>query len=95
MRFTFDPRKRAANLRKHGLDLADAQMVIESGATVTFEDRRFDYGEDRFLTIAPMGERLVTIVTMETAAEIRVISMRKATRNEKAIYREHSRQSAG
>ena len=39
MRFTFDPRKRAANLRKHGLDLADAQMVIESGATVTFEDR--------------------------------------------------------
>ena len=94
MRFTFDPRKRAANLRKHGLDLADAQMVIESGATVTFEDRRFDYGEDRFLTIAPMGERLVTIVTMETAAEIRVISMRKATRNEKAIYPEHSRQSA-
>ena len=94
MRFTFDPRKRAANLRKHGLDLADAQMVIESGATVTFEDRRFDYGEDRFLTIAPMGERLVTIVTMETAAEIRVISMQKATRNEKAIYREHSRQSA-
>ena len=94
MRFTFDPRKRAAKLRKHGLDLADAQVVLASVATVTFEDRRLDYGEDGFLTIAPMGERLVTIVTMETAAEIRVTSMRKATRNEKAIYREHSRQSA-
>ena len=44
MRFTFDPRKRAVNLKKHGLDLADAQSVIESGATVTLEDRRFDYG---------------------------------------------------
>ena len=94
MRFTFDPRKRAANLRKHGLDLADAQVLLASVATVTFKDRRLDYGEDGFLTIAPMGERLVTIVTMETAAEIRVISMRKATRTEKAIYREHSRQSA-
>ena len=34
MRFTFDPRKRAANLRNHGLDLADAQVVLASGATV-------------------------------------------------------------
>ena len=90
MRFTFDPRKRAANLRKHGLDLADAQMVLESGATVTFEDRRFDYGEERFLTIGPLRNQLVTIATSETANEIRVISARKATTNEKTIYRENS-----
>ena len=90
MRFTFDPRKRAANLRKHGLDLADAQMVLESGANVTFEDRRFDYGEERFLTIGPLRNQLVTIATSETANEIRVISARKATTNEKTIYRENS-----
>ena len=90
MRFTFDPRKRAANLRKHGLDLADAQMVLESGANVTFEDRRFDYGEERFLTIGPLRDQLVTITTSETANEIRVISARKATTNEKTIYRENS-----
>jgi uncharacterized protein len=45
VRYSFDPAKRATNLKKHGFDIADAQKVIESGMTVTFEDRRFDYGE--------------------------------------------------
>ena len=90
MRFTFDPRKRAANLRKHGFDLADAQAVIDSGAAVFWEDRRFVYGEERFLTSGPLGDHLVTIVTAETADEIRVISMREATKNEKTFYRENS-----
>ena len=39
MRYNFDPAKQASNLKKHGLDLADAPQVIESGQTVTFEDR--------------------------------------------------------
>ena len=47
VRYSFDPAKRTSNLRKHGFDLADAWKVIESGQTVTFEDRRFDYGEKR------------------------------------------------
>lgn len=38
MRFSFDHAKRASNRKKHGLDLADAQQVIESGQTVTFEE---------------------------------------------------------
>ena len=92
MRFTFDPRKRAANLKKHGLDLADAQAVIESGATVTFEDRRFDYGEERFVTIGPLGDLLVTLITVETEDEIRSISMWKATSHEKETYREGLRE---
>ena len=94
MRFTFDPRKRAANLKKHGLDLADAQAVIESGATVTFEDRRFDYGEERFVTIGPLGDLLVTLVTVETEDEIRSISMWESTSHEKETYREELRESA-
>ena len=43
MRFRFVPAKRAANLKKHGLDLADARQVVESGQTVTFEDKRFHF----------------------------------------------------
>lgn len=50
MRYTYDPKKRAANLKKHGLDFKDAAQVIESDRTVTFEDLRFDYGEQRFVT---------------------------------------------
>jgi uncharacterized DUF497 family protein len=40
--------------------------VIEFGMTVTFEDRRFDYGEERFVTLGPLGAVLVAIVTAET-----------------------------
>jgi hypothetical protein len=51
MRYTYDPNKRAANLKKHGYDFEDAPQLIESGRTVTFEDRRFDYSEQRFITL--------------------------------------------
>ncbi|MBV8604098.1 MAG: BrnT family toxin [Pelomonas sp.] len=88
MRYSLDPVKRASSLRKHGLDLVDAQPAIESGRTVTFEDRRFDYGEERFVTLGPLGDTLVVIVTAETEEHIRIISMRKADRHEQAIYRE-------
>jgi uncharacterized DUF497 family protein len=88
MRFSFDHAKRVSNLKKHGLDLADAQQVIESGQTVTFEDRRFEYGEERFVTLGPVGDMLVVIVTAETEDHIRIISMRKADRHEQSIYRE-------
>jgi uncharacterized protein len=89
VRYSFDPDKRARNLIKHGCDLADAPNVIESGRTVTFEDRRFDYGEEQFVTLGPLHDTLVAIVTAETETHIRIISMRKADRHEKAIYREN------
>ena len=49
MRFTWDERKRKANLRDHGFDFADARRVFE-GFTTTYEDDRFSYGEQRFVT---------------------------------------------
>jgi uncharacterized protein len=89
VRYSFDPAKRASNLDKHGLDLADAPQVIESGQTVTLEDHRFDYGEERFVTLGPLRDTLVVVVTAETADHIRIISMRKADRHEQSIYREN------
>jgi uncharacterized protein len=89
VRYSFDPIKQTSNRKKRGLDLADAKNVIESGLTVTFEDRRFDYGEERFVTLGPLGDTLVAIVTAESEDHIRIISMRKADRHEQAIYREN------
>ncbi len=54
-----------------------------------FEDRRFAYGEERFVTLGPLGDVLVMIVTAETEDHIRIISMRKADRHEQSIYREN------
>jgi len=89
VRYSFDPTKRVSNLKKHGFDRADARRVIETRRIVTFEDRRFEYDEERFLTLGPLGETLVVIVTAETEDHIRIISMRKADRHEQAIYREN------
>ena len=82
------PSSEQPTLRSTGYDLADAPKVIASGRTVTFEDRRFGYGEERFVTLGPFGDVLVAIVTAETEDHIRVISMRKAGRHEQGIYRE-------
>jgi uncharacterized DUF497 family protein len=84
MQFTWDEEKRQRNLVKHGLDFTQAARVFE-GATFTFEDTRYEYGEQRFVTIGLL-ETVVVIVHTEDAEEIRIISMRKANKNEQKLY---------
>jgi uncharacterized protein len=85
VRFTWSERKRAINLKDHGLDFIDVPRVFE-GATYTFEDARFDYGEQRFETLGLLAGVPVSIVHKESEDEIRVISFRKATKREANIY---------
>jgi uncharacterized DUF497 family protein len=85
MDFTWDPDKRLANLKKHGLDFADAEQVF-SGYTQTFPDNRFAYGEMRYITVGLLDGAVVAIAHTETEDDIRVISMRKAKRNERELY---------
>lgn len=85
MEFTWSKTKRAANLKAHGLDFVDAPRVFE-GLTFTFEDDRFSYGEQRFVTLGLLAGTPVSIVHTETEHEIRIISFRKATQREAQIY---------
>ena len=85
MEFTWSETKRAANLKAHGLDFVDAPRVFE-GATYTFEDDRFSYGEQRFVTLGLLAGIPVSVAHTESAHEIRVISFRKATKREAQIY---------
>ncbi len=85
MKFTWHEEKRQSNLRKHGLDFAEASHVF-AGETFTFEDIRFDYGEQRFITIGLLDGVVVIIVHTETAEEIRIISMRRANKHEQELY---------
>jgi uncharacterized DUF497 family protein len=85
MKFAWDDAKRRANLRKHGLDFADAESVF-AGITCTFEDRRFEYGEQRFITLGMLRDTVVVIAHTATRGFIRVMSMRRATRNEQILY---------
>jgi uncharacterized DUF497 family protein len=85
MKFTWSEQKRAINIKAHHLDFADSPRVFE-GTTFTFEDDRFDYGEKRFVTLGLLAGVAVSIVHTEYEHEIRIISFRKATKREEAIY---------
>lgn len=85
MRYTWDETKRQANLRKHGLDFADAEKVFAS-PVVLFEDTRIHYGEQRVIGIGLLDLLVVLIVHVESSDEIRIISMRKADSDETDLY---------
>lgn len=85
MRFSWSEAKRRSNLSDHGLDFVDASRVFD-GVTYTFEDDRFEYGEKRFVTLGLLDGVVVSMVHTESPQQIRVISFRKATKREQAIF---------
>jgi uncharacterized protein len=85
MEFTWSETKRATNIGAHGLDFVDAPGVFD-GLTFTFEDDRFSYGEQRFVTLGLLAGFTVSVVHTESEYEIRIISFRKATKRESQIY---------
>jgi uncharacterized protein len=85
MRFEWDKNKRLTNLQRHGIDFADVWQVFEQ-ATYTIIDNRFDYGELRFFTIGLLNARVVAIAHTENAELIRIISARKANKNDQETY---------
>lgn len=85
MQFIWDEQKRLANIAKHGIDFADAHKIF-NGAYLLFEDDRFDYGEQRFVAIGSLDTLIVVVVHTENDDTIRIISMRKATKNEQKLY---------
>lgn len=85
MQFEWDEAKRRKNIIKHGIDFHGCSRVFD-GSTATFEDRRIEYGEQRFKTLGFWYDSVVSIIHTETAETIRIISIRKATLYEQKIY---------
>lgn len=85
MKIEWDESKRLGNLRKHGIDFADVEIIF-SGETVTIEDRRFNYLERRYITLGWCRENVVVVAHTETETVVRVISIRKANHHEQEIY---------
>ena len=81
----FDEAKRAATLEARGLDMARAGEVF-AGATLTVEDDRRDYGEDRFIPIGFLDAVMVVLVWTPRDGAYRIISMRKANERERTLY---------
>ena len=85
MRFEWDEAKRRSNIRRHGIDFKDLEVVF-AGAATTFLDDRFDYDEERFLTLGLLRGTVVAISHTETDEGIRFISARKTLRHEEITY---------
>ena len=65
--------------------MARAEEVF-AGATLTVEDDRHDYGEDRFITIGFLDATMVILVWTLRDRTQRIISMRKANDRERTLY---------
>ena len=86
-RFEWDETKAAKNLRKHGVSFEEAASVFSDVLAYTFTDPDHSVDEQRLLTFdfSQFGH-LLTVVHSERGRAIRIISARKATRNEPGIY---------
>jgi uncharacterized DUF497 family protein len=87
MAITFDPAKRERTLAERGLDFADAAEVF-AGPLVENPDERFDYGEERFVTVGYLARRMVVVVWTPRGADRHIISLRKANERERKRYGE-------
>ena len=81
----WDPEKAAANLRKHGIDFADAATVLNDERALTIADE--DPDEERFVTLGlDLLGRLLVVAYTWRGEEPRLISARRATRSEQNQY---------
>lgn len=86
MDYEWDPGKASENLRKHGVDFADAVIALEDENALTIEDK--EHNEQRFKTLG-MGPHAKVLFVVHAARNkdcIRIISARKADRREVKQY---------
>jgi len=84
----FDSAKREKTLLERGLDFADSGKVFDGLHFVALDDR-YDYGEDRFITVGTLDGRVVVIVWTQREDARRIISMRYANDREISRYKKY------
>ena len=84
MEFEFDPRKSAANRRKHGIDFVEAQALWDDEDLIEIPARTTD--EPRFLVIGTIGGKHWSGVITYRDDTIRIISVRRSRKEEVEIY---------
>lgn len=86
--FQWSTEKDALNLKKHGICFRDALAVFQDDNRIDFYDPDSSlHMEDRFKTIGRIrGILVIIVIHTERKGAIRLISARKATRNEEILY---------
>ena len=90
MSIEWDPRKRASNLRKHGVSFEEASELLEGDADyLEIYDEPHSEEEERFIAIGPIRRGVIVVVYTERDDNVlRIISARAATNAERGRYEE-------
>ena len=89
IKFDWDPAKAASNLRKHDVSFEEAQSVFYDEFAIQFYDELHSTSEERFLMLGmSSGAHLLLVCHCErdSGGVIRIISARKATKQESSFY---------
>jgi hypothetical protein len=89
MRFEWNPKKAAANLKKHGVTFQEAATVFGDPLAITFQDPDHSMDEERQMTFGQsLQKRLIVVSHTERKERTRIISARLMDRKERVIYEE-------
>ncbi|PSB36255.1 hypothetical protein C7B69_04820 [filamentous cyanobacterium Phorm 46] len=87
MKFQWDSNKASSNAKKHGVSFEEAVTVFGDPLAITISDHDHSVGEFRLLTIGQSKlQRLLVVSHTEREGEVRLISARLATRQERKSY---------
>ena len=86
MDFEWDPAKASTNEEKHGISFLDAVAVFDDPDHLEEDSTRPEHGEERRRAIGMMGSTVVTVVYTDRQERRRIISARRASRNEQRRY---------
>ena len=94
MRFEWDESKNRINQKKHGVSFEQASQVFDDPMHLAKLDQRFDYFEERWITLGKTEDEMLLVVanlffTQEGEEIIRIISARKATPRERSYYEQY------
>jgi uncharacterized DUF497 family protein len=91
LEFEWDPRKAAANWRRHHVGFTEAATVFSDDLSATVYDPDHSVDEDRYITIGMSDRgRLLMVGHTERGNRIRIINARELTRAEREAYEEHT-----
>ena len=89
IKFEWDEKKAQSNIHKHGISFEEAMSVFYDERAIEFFDDEHSEWEERFLLLGlsqKMNLLLICHCYRESNGTIRIISARKATKNEAKYY---------
>lgn len=87
LKFEWDPEKEEENINKHNVSFPEASTIFYDNNSITIEDESHSFHEQRYITIGCTNYgKLLTVCATDRGDFIRIISARKATRQERTTY---------